>query len=303
MELGVYAFKAMGSPCELRLYGENREQILRIAQLAETEVQRLEKKYSRYRSDSLTSLINQNAGTGFRTKVDDETAILLDYAEVAYQQSNQLFDITSGILRKAWDFKSGKLPSSDAIKQLMPAVGWDKVEWRRPFFYLTLRGMEIDFGGYVKEYAVDALRTLCQGEGIHHGLIDLGGDIAVLGPHPDGLPWQVGIRHPLSPDNAMAIIALTEGALASSGDYERCMVIDGKKYSHILNPKTGWPVEGLSCVSVLAEQCLVAGTATTIAMLKNENEAAVWLEELGLPYLTMDQNGNILGNAIIKLTC
>lgn len=298
MELGVYSFKAMGSPCELRLYGDSSEEILRISKLAENEVARLEKKYSRYRDDSLTTKINQRAGTEKRTRVDNETAALLDYARTAYQQSDHLFDITSGILRKAWNFKSGKLPSQDEINQLVKSIGWDKVEWESPNVYLPFEEMELDFGGYVKEYAVDALLALCKREGINHGLIDLGGDICVLGPHPDGKPWQIGIRHPEYAEKAMALISLNEGCLASSGDYERCIEVKGKKYGHILNPETGWPVESLASVSILAEQCLVAGTATTIALLKNQKEAELWLEELGLPYLVMDREGKISGNAI-----
>lgn len=298
MEFGTYSFRGMGSPCELRLYGKNSDEILRVAKIAEAEVARLEKKYSRYREDSLTTLINQRAGKGERTEVDNETTTLLNYAQVAYQQSDQLFDITSGILRKAWDFKSGKLPSQDEISHLIKNIGWDKVEWKPPFFYLPLAEMEVDFGGYVKEYAVDALLVLCQREGIRHGLIDLGGDIAIIGAHPDGQAWQIGIRHPEYPGKAMSIINLKEGCLASSGDYERFIEVDGKKYSHILNPKTGWPVDSLSSVSVLAEQCLVAGTSTTVALLKTKDEAKNWLENLDLPYLIMDKLGNISGNAI-----
>ncbi|MBV1882206.1 MAG: FAD:protein FMN transferase [Pseudomonadales bacterium] len=296
MEFGVYTFKAMGSPCELRLYGDCKEEIDRVSTLAKAEVSRLESKYSRYRSDSLTHLFTLRAGTGERTQVDPETATLLDYAQVAYEQSDQIFDITSGILRKAWDFTSGKVPTQNTIQTLLPCVGWDKVEWNKPFLYLPLQGMELDFGGYVKEYAVDALLSLCKKEGLCHGLIDLGGDIAVLGPHPTGEAWQVGIRHPGSTEKAMAKIGITKGSLASSGDYERCITIAGKKYGHILNPKTGWPVQSLASVSVLAEQCLVAGTATTIAMLKTQKQASQWLEDLGLPYLLMNQNHQLEGS-------
>jgi thiamine biosynthesis lipoprotein len=119
----------------------------------------------------------------------------------------------------------------------------------------------------------------------------LGGDIRVVGPHPDGSPWRIGIRHPRLPDALLATVLLAQGGLASSGDYERCIVMDGRRQSHILNPKTGWPVHGLAAVSVIAPQCLIAGSASTIAMLK-ESAGKKWLDDLGLPHVWMDEQGH-----------
>jgi thiamine biosynthesis lipoprotein len=148
--------------------------------------------------------------------------------------------------------------------------------------------MEIDFGGYVKEYAADRVAALCRELGARHGLVDLGGDIALVGPHPDGSPWRVGIRHPRIPGVALGWIPLASGAIASSGDYERFMVVDGRRYGHILDPRTGWPVQGLVCVSVVAPHCVVAGATTTIAMLQSPERGRTWLAETGLPHLCVD---------------
>jgi thiamine biosynthesis lipoprotein len=155
--------------------------------------------------------------------------------------------------------------------------------------------MELDFGGLVKEYTVDRLAERCREFGIEHGLVDLGGDVRVIGPHPDGRPWVVGIRNPRAPEVAMSKISLVEGGLASSGDYERFMIVDGVRYCHILDPRSGWPVQGLSSVSVFASHCLIAGTATTIAMLKGQRDGIRWLDELGLPNLRMDREGRVSG--------
>jgi thiamine biosynthesis lipoprotein len=286
----------MGSPCELHLYSRSREHADVVARDAMAEVLRLEHKYSRYRDDSLASRINRSAGSGEAVLVDEETAGLLDYAEVSFQQSDGLFDVTSGVLRRAWNFKAGRLPEPAVLEALRSRIGWDKLRWERPRLLLPIEGMEIDFGGYVKEYTADRVSELCRRRGIAHGLVDLGGDLSVIGPHPDGTPWSVGVRHPRRPETAMASVALVGGGIASSGDYERSMIVDGVRYSHILDPRTGWPVpEGLLSVSVVASHCLIAGTASTIAMLKGAGDGAAWLDALGLPNLRMDCHQRMSG--------
>ena len=160
---------------------------------------------------------------------------------------------------------------------------------------LPLKGMELDFGGYVKEYAADVAANFCRHAGITGGLVNLGGDICIVGPHPDGSPWKVGVRHPRNPNIPMSFVLLSKGGLASSGDYERFMVVDGVRYAHIINPQSGWPVNSLASASVYAEQCVVAGASSTIAMLKGEQLGSAWLEELGLPYICMNQNEEIFG--------
>lgn len=295
MELFTFPFTAMGSPCELRLYAEVEKTAKQVASDAITEVDRLEKKYSRYRDDSVTTKINNSAGNKNGIEVDTETALLLNYAQVGYEQSAGLFDITSGILRNAWNFRSNKIPEQKEIEALLPLIGWNKLTWNPPLLRLPLEGMELDFGGYVKEYAADVVANFCILAGIQGGLVNLGGDICIIGPHPEGNPWKVGIRHPRNPNMPMSFVMLSKGGLASSGDYERFMMVDGVRYAHILNPNTGWPVNSLASTSVCAEQCVVAGTTSTIAMLKGEQQGVGWLEELGLPYLCMNQNQEVFG--------
>lgn len=299
MEKHRFPFRAMGSPCKFQLYTETREQAETAYKLAYTEVMRLEKKYSRYRKDSVISTINKAAGSARAVKVDNETSLLLDYAHTVYKQSEGLFDITSGVLRRAWDFRSNKIPSQAEIDTTLELVGWDKVEWKRPYISLKKKGMELDFGGYVKEYAVDAAASSLISNGCTAGLVDLGGDIKVLGPHPDGSPWRVGIQHPREAEKAIAATTLAQGALASSGDYERFMLVDGKRYTHILNPKTGWPIESFCAVSIIASECLIAGSCSTIAMLKGEEVGKQWLKDLQLPYLCVDSQLNVSGNTNI----
>ena len=265
-----FNFKAMGTPCELQLFSEHPGRANRLAKRVIADVQRLEAKYSRYREDSLLSKINQVAKQGGSITVDAETSYLLNYAETCYQQSDGLFDITSGILRHAWRFHAAQLPSQAEIDPLLENVGWRKLQWHAPTLAFSQPGMELDFGGVVKEYAVDRAATLCREANITQGLINLGGDVRFIGPRAGGEPWILGIAHPRQPGRVLMNLSVTRGAVASSGDYERCIVINGVRYAHILNPKTGWPVRHLAAVSVMSDFCVVAGSASTIAMLKDE---------------------------------
>lgn len=275
----------MGSPCELQLYAENDFIAQKISQQIIADVYRLERKYSRYRTDSFLSEINKVAASGGSISVDEETAGLLNYAQTCYELSDGLFDITSGILRQAWRFDSPALPADKTIQSLLAKIGWQKLRWENSTLTFLHAEMEIDFGGIVKEYAADRAATLCLNAGISNGIVNLGGDIKIIGAHPDGKPWRVGIQHPRDKTKVWKTLKLKTGALASSGDYERCIVIDGERYGHILNPKTGYPVRYLAAVSVVADLCVVAGSAATIAMLK-EKDGEKWLKSLDLQHFT-----------------
>lgn len=285
-------FRAMGCPCQIWVHGDAAVEVARQAQ---AEVLRLEAKYSRYRDDSVLSRINAAAGEDW-VEIDPETERMLDYAAVAWEQSGGLFDITSGILRRAWDFRSGRLPDPAEVSALLPLIGWQRVEREPGRLRLPQAGMELDFGGFGKEYAADAARALCVAAGLRAGLIDLGGDIAIIGPQPDGTPWRVGISNPGSPERAKLELQMAGGCLATSGSYQRFLTVEGERYCHLLVPGTGWPAQNTYAgVSVAAEQCLIAGTASTVAMLQPAPDAAFWLESVGLPYLWIDPQGQCGG--------
>lgn len=301
VEKYTFSFSSMGCPCSIQLYAASKDQALQAKEEAITRINQLDSYYTNYSPDSFTAEINKSAGQIKGTKVDPETKGLLDYAQNCYDQSGGLFDITAGTLRAAWDYQSTtpSIPSKKHLKSLLERVGWDKVTWQNSTLILPIEGMNIDFGGVVKEYAADTASTILQNNAIHHGLVDLGGDIAVIGPHPDGSPWVIGVRHPNQPETDIAIIRLIKGGLASSGNYERYFEINGVRYGHILNPKTGWPVQGVSAVSVVAPQCLVAGSLATISML---HEGEDILKEAEIPYLLLDSNTKAIGHKDFHLT-
>jgi thiamine biosynthesis lipoprotein len=285
-----FGFQAMACECEIRLcLAEDGElpALQAAAQSAIDEVRRIEAKYSRYQPDSLVSRINAAAGTGRDIEVDAETGALLDFAAQLFAQSDGLFDITSGVLRRAWDFRAARIPGQAELDALLPLVGWHKVLRQGRLVRLTLPGMEIDFGGFGKEYAADRAMTLLAGAGQRHGFVNLGGDIRVLGPRSDGSAWRFGIQHPRTTGSVIAGLDLAEGALATSGDYERYFECNGRRYCHILDPRSGWPVAHWASISVAAPACVAAGALSTIAMLKGEH-APAFLDQQQAGWLAID---------------
>ncbi|MCX7174425.1 MAG: FAD:protein FMN transferase [Proteobacteria bacterium] len=291
-------FKAMGSGCEVVLAMDNEQEARLLAQAAIDEVNRIEVKYSRYRPDSIVSRINAAAGLD-PVDCDDETWALLEYAEALFQSSNGLFDITSGVLRQAWDFKLPRIPSEDELARVRRLIGWSRVERNKRRIHLPLAGMEMDFGGFGKEYAADRAGAILAERGVRHGYVNLAGDMRVLGPKPDGQPWMMGILDPRRKDRLLATIPVVQGGLATSGDYERFFELDGRRYCHVLDPRSGQPVTHWRTVSVLAPLAVVAGNCTTIAMLK-QADGLTFLEASGMTYLAMDQHGVVHMNTMPK---
>ena len=274
-------FTAMASPCEVLLPSVSRNAALAIGTVAAQEAWRVEKKYSRYRDDSVTAWIHANRGTA--VEVDEETASLIDFASQCRDLSEGLFDITSGVLRRAWTFDgSDRVPDAVDIENLLPLVGFDKLQWQSPRLLLPA-GMELDFGGIGKEYAVDRAFELLAAREWTPFLINFGGDLRANRRPPHG-PWQVGIERPDTDREPTMLLDLESGALATSGDSRRYVLKDGIRYGHILHPSTGWPVPGAPrSVTVAASTCTEAGLLATMALLHGDR-AQAYLDEQGVRY-------------------
>jgi FAD:protein FMN transferase len=259
-------FAAMACPCEVLMGRIDRELAWELGLLAATEARRIEQKYSRYRSDSVVSWIHGRRGNTIQ--VDEETATLLDFAQQCFQMTEGLFDITSGILRQVWKFDgSDRLPASDSVAMLMPLIGFDKLSWQSPWLQLP-RGMELDFGGVGKEYAVDRTYDLLMARCPVPFLVNYGGDLRVSRPLPHG-PWKVAVERPDTAHEAAMLLEVEYGALATSGDSHRFLFKDGVRYGHVLDPRTGWPVpDAPRSVTVAASSCTEAGLLSTLAVLK-----------------------------------
>ena len=274
-------FTAMASPCEVLLPSMSRHAALEIGTVAAQEAWRVEKKYSRYRDDSVTAWIHENRGASI--EVDEETASLIDFASQCFDLSEGLFDITSGVLRRVWTFDgSDRIPEPAAIEGLLRVVGFDKLRWQSPHLSLPA-GMELDFGGIGKEYAVDRAYQLLAARNSTPFLVNFGGDLRANRPPLHG-PWQVGIERPDTDREATMVLDLEHGALATSGDSRRYLLKDGIRYGHILNPLTGWPApDSPRSITVAASSCTEAGLLSTVALLHGAG-AQAYLEEQGVRY-------------------
>ena len=293
MALHRYRFRAMAAENEVHVHDASADRAAEWASRAIAEVARIEAKYSRYRPDSVVSRINAAAG-GAPVEVDAETLELLRYAAACHAQSDGLFDATSGVLRRAWRFDCARVPAREELAPLLALVDWGAVELDGSRVRLGKAGMELDFGGFGKEYAVDRAARMLAESGAQSALVNLAGDLAAIGAQPGGSPWRVGVRHPRKADTVLASIPVASGAIATSGDYERFVEVDGVRHCHILDPRTGLSARGFQSVTVHAPTCLVAGSATTIAMLKGREAGMAWLDALGLPYFAVLDDGAIV---------
>lgn len=281
----------MASRCEVRAWARAEADARHWADAAIAEVRRIEAKFSRYLPDSVVSAINRSAGAEAVT-VDDETAALLDFGAELHGVSGGLFDLTSGVLRRAWDFKAARVPQQSVLDTLLPQVGWEHVRWVKPFVQLPRAGMEIDFGGIGKEYAADRAAAALAAAGGEHALVNLGGDIRIVGAQPGDAAWRLGVQDPRGEaGKAIATLDVAAGAMATSGDYERFFEKNGRRYCHLLDPRSGWPVDYWRSVSVLAPVCAAAGACATVAMLQPVEKALAFLAAQGVRYLAIDANG------------
>jgi thiamine biosynthesis lipoprotein len=261
----------MASPCEVLIDSDDRRDARRVLSIVATEARRIEAKFSRYRNDSVLSRINRCDGD---VEVDDETARLLDYSGRLFELSGGRFDVTSGVLRKAWSFDgSDRVPGSRAVEELLRHVGWRRVQWRSGKIALQ-PGMEIDFGGIAKEYAVDSsVLLVASAFPTLSCLVNFGGDLAVSVPRKGGGSWRVGIEEAAGERGAATrgILRFVRGGLATSGDARLFLLKDGVRYSHILDPATGWPIrDAPRSVTVATGTCTDAGMLATFAMLQGK---------------------------------
>lgn len=268
-DVWVGRFHAMGGPCEVLVETNGESTARELAAQAAECASRIERKFSRYRDDNIVARIN--GACGAPVEVDVETANLLDFADLVHRLSGGAFDITSGVLRRAWTFDGGaRVPTAAELERLLPLVGWTKATWKRPVLRL-LPEMQIDFGGIGKEYAVDQATQALARMSDAPALVNFGGDLAATRARGGGRAWRVGVEDisQAGQRRAARLIDLQSGAIATSGDTHRFVSAAGERLPHILDPRTGHPVRGAPrSVTVAAPTCTNAGMLTTLAMLR-----------------------------------
>jgi thiamine biosynthesis lipoprotein len=266
-----------------------------VMRKAERVARRIEAKFSRYRPQSVLSEINHRAAKE-PVVVDEETEKLIRTALELHQTTFGRFDPTIGVLRRAWDFKAGRIPSTGELAALLPLVRASAVELRCGTVRFHQPGMELDLGGVGKEYAVDTVADLLASEGVESALVNFAGDVRTVGQRGDGRPWTVGVQDPRNARRNRLTIALGNGAgIATSGDYERAFMKDGIRYHHLLDARTGLPARGLASATVVAPTTFRAGCLATAAFLLGPTQGLALLESTpGAEGVLITESGQVL---------
>jgi thiamine biosynthesis lipoprotein len=263
-------FPAMGTTCEVQYATKDPGQAAAFEQAAVAWVQVFEARYSRFRPDSLVSRINAAAGREW-VAVDPEMEQMLKLCETLHFMTQGILDPTALPLIRLWNYKAEKpaIPTAPQIAEARRLVGWAKVRRAAGKIFLPEPGMALDFGGFGKEYAVDVVAQIALDHGIANVLVDFGHDLRALGAPPGRPAWHIGLEDPAKPGAPSASVALQGSrGIASSGDYLRYFTIEGKRYGHIIDPRTGWPVaNGCQQATVIAATCLQAGALSTTAFV------------------------------------
>lgn len=270
-----FTFRAMGTLCQVTFYPTDSRVAGEQFKAATIRwVAEFEARYSRFLPDSLVSLINQSAGKNW-VELDEEADRLLALCHELFFLTRGAFDPTAMPLIKLWNWKSTPpvIPSDADIQATKQIVGWNKVQRRKGSIYLPREGMSIDLGGIGKEYAVDRVMQIAAQHGLANVLVDFGQDLFMRGTPPSKPAWHIGLEDPAQPGKCWVSLAVRDRAVATSGDYLRNFQINGRRYGHIIDPRTGYPVDnGCRAVSVIAPNCTIAGILSTSAFILGPTE-------------------------------
>ncbi len=263
-------FPALGTNCEVQYATKDPGQAARFEQAAIAWVGAFEARYSRFRPDSLVSRINAAAGREW-IAIDPEMEQMLKLCETLHFMTQGVLDPTALPLIRLWNYKAEHpvIPGEAQIAEARRLTGWAKVQRAAGKVFLPEPGMALDFGGFGKEYAVDVVAQIALDHGLANVLVDFGHDLRALGAPPGRPAWHIGLEDPAKPGTPSASVALQGSrGIASSGDYLRCFTLGGKRYGHIIDPRTGWPVaNGCQQATVIAATCLQAGVLSTTAFV------------------------------------
>ena len=262
------SFQAMGTRCAVKFAAPARE-IRGLGERIATWTAEFEMRYSRYQPDSLVSRINANAGTAW-TEIDAETERLFSLCDQLVFFTRMAFDPTALPLIRLWDWKATdqQTPTDAEVARARSLVGWRKLERRTGEVRLPVAGMEIDLGGIGKEYAVDCVAQMISEAKVAGAIVDFGQDVRVVGLPPGKPFWHIGLEDPLKPGSCWCGVAVKDAAVASSGDYQRSRMSGTRRIGHIIDPRTGYPVDnGCRAVSVIAPSCTLAGILSTTAFV------------------------------------
>ena len=245
-------------------------------------MRRLEQMLSMHIPGSDVDRINQLAGKQI-VHISEPTRKVLETAMTVAEKTDGLFDPTIGVLKNLWAFdsESPSVPNKDRIAETLKKVDYHQIKMEDHQVKLMQKGMAIDLGGLAKGYIIDSAVQKLSDAGITAGIVDAGGDLRTWGHKQDGSPWKIGIRHPRSQNMALlGVIYADVSSIATSGDYERFFFENGKRYHHLLNPKTGYPANGCVSVTIMTETAMMADAYATVVFIMGPDQGIDFVEKL-----------------------
>lgn len=288
----------MGSKFEITLVDKDSLSAEKNIDKSIEEIMRIENLISEWKPETQISEVNRNAGIK-PVKVDTEVFALTERGIYFSKLTDGAFDISIVAMDKIWKFDDSmnELPSEESIKNSVKNVGYQNIilDKTNSTIFLKNKGMKIGFGSIGKGYAADKTRELMKSFGVKAGIINASGDISTWGTQPDGKPWAIGINNPFQDDKMPAVVYLNENAVTTSGSYEKYAEIQGKRYSHIMNPKTGYPSTGLTSVTVVGPNATMANGFSTSLMVLGKKEGLKLIKKFPeYQYLLITDSGKII---------
>lgn len=295
----------MGSHFDITVVAQDEEQGKAYIDTAIAEITRVEKLISSWDPNSQTSEINRNAGTR-AVQVDKELFDLINRAIAISKITDGAFDISFAAMDKIWKFDGSmtKMPSPEQIRKAVDKVGFENIvlDTQNQTVFLAKEGMKIGFGAIGKGYAADKAKQLLMAKGVSAGIINASGDMNTWGKQPDGADWTVAITNPMNKNNAFAILPLKQGAVVTSGDYEKFVEFSGVRYAHIINPKTGYPTSGIISVTVFAPSAELADALATSIFVLGKDVGLDRIHQLpNVECIIIDDKGTIHKSEHIKI--
>ncbi|MEO2127856.1 MAG: FAD:protein FMN transferase [Christiangramia sp.] len=304
-EIHKRTLKLMGSRFEITVTAENPEKANQYIDTAVSEIQRIERLISSWDPASQTSEINRNAGIK-PVVVDPELYNLISRALKISEITDGAFDISYASMDKIWKFDGSmsSMPSEEAIRNSVSKVGYQNIilDPEDHSVFLKKEGMKIGFGAIGKGYAADKAKDLLRSQGVTAGIINASGDMNTWGTQPNGDTWKVAITNPLNKEHAFALLPLEDRAVVTSGDYEKFVKFNGVRYSHIINPKTGYPATGIISATVFAPKAELADALATSVFVMGIETGIDRINQLpGIDCIIVDTNGKVHTSKNIKL--
>lgn len=306
--LAIYrkVLKLMGNRFEITVVADHEKWANKRIEEAIAEIQRIEKLLTTFDESSQTNLINRNAGVA-PVKVDKEVFDIILRAQRISDVTQGAFDITYGSVdKKLWNFDKNmtSLPDAATAKRLVSLINYKNVvlDEKKGTVFLKEKGMRIGFGGIGKGYAAERAKYILQQNGVTSGIVNAAGDLAAWGYQPDGKEWTIGIADPNAARDPLSYLTITNMAIATSGNYEKFIMIGGKKYSHTINPKTGLPVTGIKSVTIISPNAEIADAMATPVMIMGVKVGLDMVNQVkGLSCVIIDDNDKIYTSKNINL--